>query len=163
MRQDGPAGVSTGRRSTRGVHDVAVLVDEHEIAASTHHFYNEQETVVLAGGVALFAVQLEHPLEPWLADRADVSVAQMLAGDQAERGVALESARGQIADALDAAVFEVSRKQHVGAASTGREDFDRQAQLVRKHQLLHPSLGEQRPELVAHRRQRQRVEAHTAA
>src|SRR5438309_2860730 len=143
MGQDGPAGVSTWRRSTRGVQDVAVLADKHEIAAPPHHFYNEQESVVLAGGVPLFAVQLEHALQPRLANGADVRVAQVLARNQAEGGVALEPARGQGGNAQYAALLQVSRKQDVGASGLRRKDFHCQAELVREDQLLHPRVSQQ--------------------
>src|SRR5712691_9022820 len=115
MRKDGSPRVATWRGSPRRIHDVSVLVDEHEIAAPSHHFYNEQKSVVLAGGVPLFAVQLEHALKPRLANRADVSVAQVLASDQAEGAVAFDSPRGQDRDALNAAVVEVCRQEHIGA------------------------------------------------
>src|SRR5205085_9831664 len=102
VRQHGAARVAARRRAPRGIQDDALLVHQDEIAASTHRFYNEHHPVVLAGGVSLFAVHLEHALEPRLANSANARVAQVLAGDQAERRIALDTARGQANDALHA-------------------------------------------------------------
>ena len=116
--------------------------------------------MLLAGGVPLFAVQLEHALQPRLANRADVRIAQVLSGDQAKGSVSLQSPRGQVRNALNAAVLQVSRQQHIGAPGLWRKDFHSQAELVGKHELLQPSICQQRFELVAHGRERQRVKAH---
>src|SRR5437016_7343491 len=105
MRQHWTARVATRRSPPRRVEDHAVLVDQHEIAAPTHRFYNEHHPVVLAGGVSLFAVQLEHALKPRLANRADARVAQVLADHQAERRLSFDATRGQARDALHARVL----------------------------------------------------------
>ena len=63
------------------------------------------------------STQLEHALEPRLANRADMRVAQMFAGDQAARRIAFESSRGQASEALHSPIFDGRRHAHVGASS----------------------------------------------
>src|SRR6185295_9851103 len=104
--------VPARRTAPHGIQDQPVLIDEDEIAAPTHRFYNEQNLVVLAGGVALFAVQLEHTLQGWLAEGTDTRIAQVLADYERERGVALEATRRQARQALHPTKFRMSRKQH---------------------------------------------------
>src|SRR5437868_11873743 len=114
MRQDRPPRISTWWRSPRRVQDGSLLVDQHEIAASTHRFYNEPHFVDLAGDVPLFAVELEHALQPWLVNRSDARVTQVLPKQQTERTIPFETAPWQLRKTLNAALLQVRRQQHVG-------------------------------------------------
>src|SRR5262249_28313311 len=137
MRQDGPARVTAGRRAARRVEDQSVRVDEHQIAAPTHRFYNEHHLVELVGGVALLALELEYALQRRLMNRPHSGVSQMLADLQTEGGISLDSARRQLPNALDAAVFQVRRQQYIRASHRRRKELDGEAELVHEHQLLH--------------------------
>ena len=117
---------------------------------------------MLAGGVSLFAVQLEHALKPRLANRADARVAQVLADHQAERRLSFDATRGQARDALHARVLRVCREQQIGPAGARREGLHSQAQLVGQDDFLQSSATQQRLELVAHGRQRQCVKTHNS-
>ncbi len=160
--QDGSAWIAAGRRATSGVDDRAVLVDEYQIAASTHRFYNEQHSIVLAGRVALVEVQLEHTLQPRLAKDAKASAAQVLADDEREWGVALQAADGKVLQTLHTSKLGVSGEEHAAAASAWREELGSQAELVDEGESLQSAVLEQMLQLVANGRQRQRVEAHPA-
>src|SRR5215467_8943742 len=154
MRQDRSARVATRRAAPRGVDDGAVLSNQDEIAAPSHRFYNERNFVVLAGGVALFAVQLEHSLQGRLAKRTNPRVAQVLARGQRERGVVLQAASGQIGEPLYARLFRVRGQQHERAAGAWRETFHGEAYFVCKDQALDTGTDKQVLELIADCRQR---------
>src|SRR5947207_632102 len=130
MRQDRPPRISTRRRAPRRIQNGPRLVDEHEIAAPTHRFYNERHFVEPAGGVPLFAVKLEHALQPWLANRTDACAAEVLPNQQTERALPFETPPGQLTKTLDACLLQVGRQQHVGASGLRRERLKRQAELV---------------------------------
>src|SRR5207244_1976663 len=138
----------------------SILVDQHEIAAPSHRFYNEHQPVEPAGGVPLFAVELEHALQPRLAYSANVRAAQVLADQEAERSITFDPTYRQPPNAVDARMLEVGGQQHVGAPDWRSEEFDGQAELVDEHDLLHPSIDQHWLELIAHGRECQRVKAH---
>src|SRR5207302_1477984 len=152
----------TRRRAARGIEDDPLRVYKHEIAAPSHRFYNEQHLIDPAGGVSLFAVQLEHALQPRLLNRADPRVAQVLANQQTERTIAFDTSPWHFArvKALNTCVFQVRRQQHARASDARRERLDSETELVDKDQLLNPGVDQEWFELVAHGRERQRVKAH---
>ena len=57
--------------------------------------------------------------------------------------------------------LEISRQQDERASDTGRKELHRQTELVDKYDLLRTSIDKQRFQLVAYRRERQGIKAHT--
>src|SRR5438270_5738579 len=140
MGQHWAAGIATRRSPPASIKDLSVFIDKYEIAASSHRFYNEQHLVDPAGGVPLFAVELEHALQPRLANRADPRVSHVLSHQQTERRVTLEAALWELSDAVDTRMLKMPRQQHVRPADCRGEELDRQRQFVDKHNLLHPGI-----------------------
>src|SRR5579864_109857 len=151
MRQDWPPRIATGWRSTGRIEDLAITLDEHEIAAPPHRFYNQHHPVQPLEGVSLFAVQLEHALQRRLTDGFDSRVSQMLANQQTEGGIAFHATCWKLPDTLDPPTLQVPREQDIGAAYGWREKLDGEAELVNEHQLLHTGARQQRLQLIAHR------------
>jgi hypothetical protein len=109
----------------------------------------------------LLAVELEHTLQTRLLNRPDSGVSKVLSDEQREWGVVLDASNRQALNALNAAVLEMRRQQHVRAPDSGREKLDGQAELVGENKLLYACARQQWRKLIAHRGQGQRVKAHT--
>ena len=160
MGQHWAAGIATRRSPPASIKDLSVFIDKYEIAASSHRFYNEQHLVDPAGGVPLFAVELEHALQPRLAHRANSCISEVLSHQQTERGVTLDASVGELTNTVDTRVLQMRREQHVRAADCWREELDGQSQFIDKHHFLHPGIRQQRLQLVAYGCQGQGVKAH---
>ncbi len=160
MRQHGPSRISAGRRTAHGVEDATVCVDEQEIAAPTHRFYNQVNLVLPICFVPLLTLQFEDALERRLPEAQDARMTKVFAGRECERRIVLDATCRQAGHLLDAAELGMYREQYAGTAGAGAKDLDREAQLVWKDQLLNPSVGEPRLQLLAHRGQREQVERH---
>ncbi len=162
VRQDGSAGVATGRRASRGIEDHAVTVHQQKIAAPSHRFYNEQHPVRPVGGVPLLALELEHALQTRLANRSHPRMAKVLTHHQVEWALMFDASGRQLFDSLHTPVLEVRRQQHVGPTDSRREELDGEAELVDEHDFLKARAAQPRSELIAHRGECQRVKSHTA-